>query len=162
MAAHFPQLHKLEKIGLKPINNIKELVSIWERDTNFILKSSPYSQVENKKEYNQYANATRGSFLCWLKAFTCELCKFKNETRAFNFHHVDPSRKKMNVLGSMGCKNKVKVLKEILKCVYLCENCHYKIHAQEGGLDVKYEIINRRRYTYISNLLGSTKRGRMG
>jgi hypothetical protein len=152
----------LEKHGLKHINTIKELVSIWERDTNFILKNSPYKQGEQKKEYNQYANSTRASFLCWLKEYTCEMCNFKNETRSFNFHHVDSSKKKMNVLGSVGRKNKVKIIKEVLKCVYVCENCHYKIHAQEGGLDGQYEIINRRRYSYISNLLGGTKRSRVG
>jgi hypothetical protein len=152
----------LGRLGLKRIKNIKDLVSFWEKDANFILKSNPFKASDDKQSYNKYSNITRASFLCWLKKYTCEVCGFKNDTRSFNFHHVDPSKKKFNVLGSLGGKNKVKIIKEILKCVYVCENCHYKIHSQEGGLDEHYKIINRRRYSYIQNLLGSSRRGKVG
>lgn len=132
-----------------------------ERDRNFIIKDNPF-MPSDRSNYNRFQNSVKASFLCWLKDFTCEVCEFRNPTRSFHFHHVDPKKKKLNILGGLGKKNKVKLIKEVLKCVYVCENCHYKIHAQEGGLNGNYEIINRRRHSYISNLLGGTKRGKVG
>tara|TARA_B100000029_G_scaffold479166_1_gene525980 strand:- start:287 stop:694 length:408 start_codon:yes stop_codon:yes gene_type:complete len=117
------------------------------------------SQSKNYKKFN---NNVRRSFICWLKDFTCEVCKFKNETKTFHFHHVDPKRKKGRVIPMATGKNRIKLFKEIFKCVYVCENCHYKIHAEEGGLNGQYEIINRWRHSYISDLLGGPNGGTMG
>ena len=47
-----------------------------------------------------------------------------------------------------------KYFKEILKCVYVCENCHYQRHADMGDVNEDFTTINRRRHTYIQNLLG--------
>ena len=57
---------------------------------------------------------------------------------------------------------KMKLVKEVFKCVDVCENCHYKIHSEEGGINGQYVIINRRRHSYIQNLLGSANRSSMG
>ena len=86
-----------------------------ERDRNFLLKDNPYKSKTNRSNYNRFQNSVKASFLCWLKDYTCEVCSFRNPTRSFNFHHFDPSKKKLTVLGALGKKNKVKLIKEVLK-----------------------------------------------
>lgn len=124
---------------------------------------NPYKSTgADRKNYLKFNNNIRRSFLCWLKDFTCETCNFYNPTKTLHFHHVYPKKKQGSIMTMVGGKNKMKLFKEIFKCVYVCENCHYKIHSEEGGIDGHYEIINRRRHSYIQNLLGSSNRSSMG
>lgn len=54
----------------------------------------------------------------------CSRCGF-NDIRALEFHHLD-RKKKSFTIGANGVRaySEDKVIKEIMKCIVLCSNCH--------------------------------------
>lgn len=56
----------------------------------------------------------------------CFLCHGTFHPAAFDFHHIDPTKKDMHITGSKSYKVR---LEELKKCVMLCSNCHRTIHA---------------------------------
>tara|TARA_R100000808_G_scaffold1812_1_gene7718 strand:- start:1480 stop:1932 length:453 start_codon:yes stop_codon:yes gene_type:complete len=150
----------LEKRGLKHIKTLEDLVVFMNQMNSIIGRSNPHTKQRTKHEknnYDSYRYKIRAGFYAWLFNFTCQDCGLKNDTRTLNFHHVNPEEKEIGVLMSTNSMDKIKVFKEILKCVYVCENCHYQRHAEMGDLDEDFKAINRRRHTYIQNLLGCTE-----
>ena len=159
MAAHFPQLATLEKLGLTHIKTLEDLVVFMKQMNTVIQQSNPYQSSDRSDlgPYSKYHHKVRTSFLAWLFNFTCQECGLTNNERTFCFHHVIPEDKKFNITRQAGHKDKLSLFKELLKCVYLCENCHAQTHADMGDLDEDFKAINRRRHTYIQNLLGCTE-----
>lgn len=49
----------------------------------------------------------------------------------FDFHHLDPSSKELNISTSLNNVNFKKVLDEIEKCIMICSNCHRKAHGYQ-------------------------------
>ena len=127
-----------------------------------LLKTNPYSPKHQRKDYDKYYHKVRAGFYSWLFNFTCQDCGVVNNTRPLNFHHIEPKNKELTIIQSAGIKDKKKLFKEILKCVYVCETCHYQRHADMGDIDEDFTTINRRRHTYIQNLLGCTEGNGMG
>jgi 5-methylcytosine-specific restriction endonuclease McrA len=146
----------LEKRGLKHIKTLEDLVVFMKQMNSMLVTTNPYKQKTKleKRKYDAYLYKIRAGFYAWLFDFTCQDCGLRNDTRTLNFHHVIPEDKELTILMSTGWKDKLKHFKEILKCVYICENCHYQRHADMGDLDEDFTAINRRRHTYIQNLLG--------
>ena len=157
LVVHFPQLAILEKRGLKHIKTLEDLVVFMKQMNTVLLKSNPHNSKTNRKGYDKYFHKVRAGFYAWLFNFTCQDCGLMNDTRSLNFHHVIPEDKELTVIQNAGIQDKIKLFKEILKCVYICENCHYQRHADMGDLDEDFTAINRRRHTYIQNLLGGTE-----
>ena len=158
LAAHFPQLATLEKHGAKPINTIEKLARLWIASYKYLLSDNIHSHKTEKIKYDRYRRVSNAGFLGWLHNFTCKDCNFKNDTKLFEFHHRDPKQKLFTVLGGGLGKHTVEVrveyLKEVLKCDYLCPLCHYKRHSNLGDVDEDFKAINRRRHSYIQNVLG--------
>ena len=146
----------MEKRGLKHIKTLEDLVVFMKQMTTVLNNLNPNGNKNktDKRAYDAYYYKIKAGFYAWLFAFTCQDCGLVNETRTFNFHHVIPENKELTILMNTGMKDKIKLFKEILKCVYVCENCHYQRHADMGDLDEDFTAINRRRHTYIQNLLG--------
>lgn len=67
-------------------------------------------------------------------------CLFCNEKEGvcLDFHHTDDNKEFSIAGGSFG---RTKTMKEILKCVVLCSNCHRKLHA--GILQIPNEGFNQ-------------------
>ena len=63
------------------------------------------------------------------KGGCCEICGYKKNYSALQFHHLDPSQKEKN-LDSRKISNSTWewCLKEAEKCQLLCANCHAEIH----------------------------------
>ena len=158
MAAHFPQLAILERHGLKHIKTLEDLVVFMKQVNTILYKKNPNIQRKGRSDanaYQKYRREVRKSFLAWLFCYTCQDCGLVNDTRALHFHHLNPANKLFNILQGGACESdKHKLVKEILKCVYICENCHYQRHANIGDVNEDFTTINRRRHTYIQNLLG--------
>jgi 5-methylcytosine-specific restriction endonuclease McrA len=146
----------LEKLGLTHIKTIEDLVVFMKQMNTTLNTTNPHRQDtrNNKRAYDAYLYKVRAGFYAWLFKFTCQDCGLINETRTLNFHHVLPEDKEFTILMNTGKADKIKMFKEIFKCVYICENCHYQRHADMGDLDEDFTAINRRRHTYIQNLLG--------
>lgn len=60
----------------------------------------------------------------------CIICGYSKCTRALQFHHLDPKKKKFGISGK-GMHSKVsETKKELSKCVLLCANCHAEVEAK--------------------------------
>lgn len=58
----------------------------------------------------------------------CKKCKWVGNQSAFEFHHLDPSKKDFTI-GAVSNKSWESIIKEIDKCELLCANCHKIIHS---------------------------------
>lgn len=61
----------------------------------------------------------------------CQHCGGKFHHSAMDFHHVDPSSKEVKGKGIPSNNSWEKVLKELVKTVLLCANCHRIHHYRE-------------------------------
>lgn len=70
-------------------------------------------------------------FINGIKAkLSCERCGF-DDTRAIDFHHIDPKEKVFNI--SRAARrgfSQEKIKAEIAKCTPLCSNCHRIVEAE--------------------------------
>lgn len=67
----------------------------------------------------------------------CQACDEKDEA-CLAAHHLDPTKKEVTITQlCAGYGSQAKVKAELRKCVCLCHNCHYKLHA---GREIKIRI----------------------
>jgi predicted HNH restriction endonuclease len=59
----------------------------------------------------------------------CELCGYKRCSRAFDFHHLDPKKKKFGISLNGLTRSWERVRHELDNCIMLCANCHREVHA---------------------------------
>jgi hypothetical protein len=78
--------------------------------------------IERKNAINQWFKEIK-------RQLRCEQCG-ENHPACLEFHHLNPSEKKINLSEAVAIKgwSKNKILDEIDKCVVLCSNCHRKLH----------------------------------
>jgi hypothetical protein len=57
----------------------------------------------------------------------CEICGYRKCIRALTFHHVDPTTKRFTLASSLS-RSWESLVREVGKCVLVCENCHREIH----------------------------------
>ncbi len=63
----------------------------------------------------------------------CQKCGYKSNLSAFDFHHLDPSKKEFG-WPKLSHKKWEDIIKELKKCVLLCSNCHRETHNPEDTL----------------------------
>ena len=90
---------------------------------------------KNKKEVIQKINEKKRAHREWFALFKSTLkCTVCGEDRpaTLDFHHTEPKKtnKKVHKLVSDG-HTKIRIQKEIEKCVVLCSNCHRVHHEEE-------------------------------
>ena len=159
LTVHFPQLATLERIGARPIDSIEELAQLWSNSITMCMTNCPYKK---SKEYDKYRRKVVSGFIAWLFEYSCQDCGESNPTKILDCHHLDPEIKTDSVSRIVAKGKYIKAVEELLTCAYLCNVCHYKRHANLGDLDEDFTAINRRRHTYIQNLLGVSDAGTMG
>ena len=162
LTAHFPQLATLERIGARHIDSIEELVSLWTNSISMGMSNCPYKSHGDHNEYKKYRRKVISGFIGWLFEYRCQDCGQENPTKTLDCHHLDPRTKIKGVSQIVKSGKYQLALEEILKCAYLCNVCHYKRHNRIGDIDEDFKAINRRRHTYIQNLLGVSDAGTMG
>ena len=67
------------------------------------------------------------------KGGQCEHCKEVYHHAAFDFHHINPTEKDIDVGLLMQCNDEI-LYKELDKCILLCANCHRIFHYEQGTL----------------------------
>jgi transposase len=68
---------------------------------------------------------------------SCVLCRYDRNLRALQFHHRDPSLKRIDVSGR-GVTYSIDTLRaEAEKCVLLCGNCHVEVEAGTAELPLE-------------------------
>ena len=159
LTVHFPQLLTLERTGARRIDSIDKLVQLWVSSNSMCMSNCPY---KSGKDYFRYRRKVVSGFIGWLFEYKCQDCQEENPTKTLDCHHLDPTTKLSSVSQLVKCGKYKKALLELLKCAYLCNVCHYKRHANLGDLDEDFQTINRRRHTYLQNLLGLSDSSTMG
>ena len=153
-----PSLARVRRdlIGHKHIDTVADFISICVQLSASLTKLIPVAHSVDSNRYNTLWRLTRQFILAWTREFTCEDCGLVDPNRSLHFHHVDATTKVLNV-GSSNSPFDARLL-ESLKCIYLCETCHYKEHSRLGDLDGYFNTINRRGYSFIQSLLGMSER----
>lgn len=64
----------------------------------------------------------------------CRVCKYDRCMDALQFHHLDPAEKDFHISKASAWAWS-KIVKELDKCVLLCNRCHTEVHA--GVLDLR-------------------------
>lgn len=88
-------------------------------DSNYFLK---YQNARRKVGYERIT-ALKSSL-------GCQRCGYNEHPAALDFHHRDPSQKKMGIPNVWNLSWE-KALLEIAKCDLLCSNCHRIHHFEE-------------------------------
>jgi hypothetical protein len=64
------------------------------------------------------------------KGGKCEICGYDKCNWAFDFHHIDKTKKEYSISSNSTLSwDKVKI--EVDKCIMLCANCHRELHYNE-------------------------------
>ena len=63
----------------------------------------------------------------------CSNCGYDRCLDAIQFHHKDPATKKFeisdSIFGKSGNYTEKEIIEEVNKCLLLCANCHFELHA---------------------------------
>lgn len=62
------------------------------------------------------------------KGGACTSCGYDKHPAALQFHHVDPSQKDAK-WNQVRTRSWDKITHELDKCILLCANCHFILHA---------------------------------
>lgn len=70
----------------------------------------------------------------------CSRCNKEYPLSSYSFHHTEPEHKDFTISKTMTSVSFNKMLKELDKCILVCQNCHVEIHHEknlEEGLSSK-------------------------
>jgi len=98
-------------------------------------KNNYGNQILQSYEAQQLRGRRRKVRLIGHKGSKCEVCGYKKNFAALEFHHVDPETKLFQLdLRSLSNRKWSAVLEEADKCRLLCSNCHTEIHNPDCKL----------------------------
>jgi protein-arginine kinase activator protein McsA len=124
-----------------------------EKDDFYFIKnlsSKDYFDLICKKCRQNNAKENNRLIREWIEEVKtpCIKCN-ENRKHVIDFHHLDPSKKDVNIsqYASSGAglfeTKKKKLKKEIEKCVTLCANCHRDFHYLEKTKNITFEEYKR-------------------
>jgi hypothetical protein len=102
-----------------------------EKKTQKEYNKTPRGVIARKRATNNYLLKVR-NMMKELKLNGCSICGYNSCNSALTFHHVDKEEKKYNLTMTViaGQTNET-IIRELNKCVLLCENCHRELHEKE-------------------------------
>lgn len=87
--------------------------------------------IKNKEKYYENSRKSKMKYMDVVqdikKYNKCYFCK-EDEPICLDLHHIDPNLKDKNMAKIVSHSGMIKILKEIVKCVTVCANCHRKLH----------------------------------
>jgi len=93
------------------------------------------NNVLQSYEAQQLGGRRRKVQLILHKGARCEMCGYRKNFAALEFHHNDPDTKLFQLdLRSLSNREWSAVLEEAGKCRLLCSNCHVELHNPDCGL----------------------------
>lgn len=90
-----------------------------------------HQEDSNKHSKNRFRKNKKKAIK--YKGSKCVMCNIKAgevHDAVFDFHHLDPSQKELNI-GKIMHHRWDKIREELDKCILLCSNCHRIIHADD-------------------------------
>lgn len=88
--------------------------------------------MTDNAKYKQIKRLVNKIILVKEKGDCCNRCKKRFSYNHYDFHHVNPEEKDIEVSKLMDCTID-KIRKEADKCIVVCKVCHYKIHEEMGN-----------------------------
>lgn len=86
----------------------------------------------NDYNYQKLRGLKRKLYLIELRGGKCEMCGYKKNISAIEFHHIDPTIKDSNLdMRKLSNSSMEFILSEFEKCLVLCANCHREIHHSD-------------------------------
>lgn len=82
------------------------------------------------------------SFLADLDMLHCWRCGYSNCFASIDFHHIDPTKKEVQVGLFLTQKITERRIIELKKTIPLCRNCHTELHSGMWTLDELSKILN--------------------
>lgn len=90
--------------------------------------SQNYYSIQKRKKQQRNKNYVNSVKLMYGKCLNCDFEVNENNFRVFDFHHLNPENKIMQISKMINRGTAIKTIyNEILKCAMLCANCHYII-----------------------------------
>ena len=83
----------------------------------------------------QREKAARRAMEMLLKGGECNLCRYRKNLAALEFHHTDAHEKEFQLdLRSLSNRSWPRILGEVQKCILICSNCHRELHNTGSDL----------------------------
>jgi len=113
-----------------------------------VRKTTKKNYNKNKDKWREYQREFKRKYKETIKNYKETLfCLKCNEKRWYllDFHHLDPSKKTLQIGNSWQYKSIKDTFKEIKKCIPLCSNCHREFHHLEklNGITIKEYVENK-------------------
>lgn len=117
-------LKKVAKLHGTSFIKVKEIVKYQKKHSIRNLKNVSISVINHRINMKKTLVEYKGG--------KCEICGYNKSLSALCFHHNDPNEKEFTIGGRNYSKERM--LKEVDKCILLCQNCHHETHENERGL----------------------------
>ncbi len=98
---------------------------------------SAYAKGLCERHYVAARSLKSREFFIDMLGSKCQVCGYDEHIAAFDFHHIVPSEKSFNLMGSTRTVSE-KLIKEAKKCALLCANCHARIHRNDLRVKLLY------------------------
>lgn len=73
----------------------------------------------------------------------CVCCGYKKCNDSLALHHLDPEKKELSFSKIIANpKTWDKIVEELRKCILVCHNCHFEIHANVRDIPEVYSVFN--------------------
>ena len=108
---------------------LQEHLKEYRQKPEVILRERQYKEENREKILlikKQRGREFRQWFYDYKKTLCCLYCGYNNNYKKLHFHHPDDNKEFKVSSGNLN--NKKKIIKEIKKCITLCNWCHSKLH----------------------------------
>jgi hypothetical protein len=86
-------------------------------------------KLDSNYKYKKAARAKRKKQLVEMLGGRCLICGYDTCFQSMDFHHVDPDTKEFGVCSLLVQRSWEEILKETMKTILLCRNCHGEVEA---------------------------------
>jgi len=100
--------------------------------------SSACKNSVNQSYHIQQARGWKRKILCVKKlGGCCSICGYKKNFAALTFHHKYPTKKHFQLdTRSLSNRKLDVVIRELKKCILVCNNCHAELHHPKHNLEL--------------------------
>ncbi len=98
--------------------------------------------ISNAKKVSRWRENTKKRMIDSMGG-ECVCCGYKECMAAMDFHHIEMDKKEIGIARMLANPSSwEKIVKELRKCVLVCNRCHQEIHAGVRVLPDKHETFN--------------------
>ena len=117
-------LKKVSKLSGVSFEKVKEIINPPKRKK---ITNNERLEMISKSVTKHRQNMKK--LLVEYKGGKCELCGYDKSLSALTFHHINPDEKEFTIGGKNYSKERM--IKEVDKCILVCQNCHCEIHEND-------------------------------